>query len=151
MTARPTGEDDARLREILLRNRTVAVYGMSASPAKPAHYVPAYLREHGYEVLPVNPRHTRILGHPCYARLADLPRPAGILDVFRPSAEVGAVVAEAIERRRRHGDLAVVWLQLGIRDEEARRQAEAAGIAFVQDRCMLAEHRRLGLGAPVGG
>lgn len=137
--------DDARLREILTTYRTVAVYGCSTMPEKPAHYVPAYLQARGYELLPINPGASEILGRKCYPRLEAVEGTIQILDVFRPSREALRVTQEAVERRSSAGDVDVLWLQLGIRSEEARVLAESAGIVFVQDRCMLAEHKRLGL------
>lgn len=138
------GEDEA-LRRILAGYTRVAVYGMSTNPEKAAQYVPVYLQEHGYEIIPVNPRAEEILGRKCYPDLKAVPDRIEILDVFRPSEEALGVVREAVERRRERGDVEVIWLQLGIRNDEARKLAEGEGITFVQDHCMLAEHRRLGL------
>ncbi len=137
--------DDAHIRKILTTHRTVAVYGCSTMPEKPAHYVPAYLQAQGYEIIPINPGAMEILGVRSHAGLADVPGTIEILDVFRPPRDALGVALEAVERRGAKGDIAVVWLQLGIRNEEARDLVERAGITFVQDRCMLAEHKRLAL------
>jgi predicted CoA-binding protein len=131
-------DTDAELRE-LLGLKTVAVVGCSSTPGKDAHEVPAYLRSRGYEVVPVNPTADEILGRPASDSLADVEADVDIANVFRPSAEVAEIVDEAITR----GDVGVVWLQLGIHDDEAVARAEAAGLRAVQDRCMKAEHARL--------
>lgn len=131
-------ESDAELREIL-ELETVAVVGCSATPGKDAHEIPAYLQRQGYEVIPVNPNAKEVLGRPAYDLLAEVAEDVDIVDVFRPSQEVAGIVDEALER----DDVQVIWLQLGIHDDEAVSKAEAAGRKVVQDRCMKPEHRRL--------
>jgi len=118
--------------------RNIAVVGMSNSPDKAAHYVPRYLDEKGYNIIPVNPTAAEILGKQCYATLLDVPVPVGIVDVFRPSDQVKPVVEEAIKIKPK-----VIWLQEGIHNLEAETLAEKAGIEVVFNRCMLAEHQRL--------
>ena len=131
-------ESDAEIREIL-GLRTVAVVGCSSTPGKDAHEIPAYLRRHGYEVIPVNPYADEIFGREPYDSLTDVEEEVDVVDVFRPSEEVAGIVDEAVERE----DVKVVWTQLGIYDDEAAERAEAAGKKFVQDRCMKVEHQRL--------
>ena len=131
-------ESDAELREILGMER-IAVVGCSTTPGKDAHEIPKYLLDSGYEVIPVNPSADEIFGRTAYDSLSDVEEEIDVVDVFRPSEEVAGIVEAAIER----GDVAVVWTQLGIRDPEAARRAEAAGLRFVEDRCMKVEHRRL--------
>ena len=118
---------------------TVAVVGCSSTPGKAAHDIPSYLREHGYDVLPVNPYADEIFGREAYDSLTDVEEAVDVVDVFRPSEEVAGIVAQAIER----DDVAVVWTQLGIADDEAAERAEAAGKRVVQDRCIKVEHERL--------
>ncbi|WP_254271569.1 CoA-binding protein [Haloarcula marina] len=130
--------DDDELREILGLNR-VAVVGCSASPGKDAHEIPKYLIEQGYDVVPVNPFADEIFGREVYDSLADVPGEVDIVDVFRPSEEVSGIVDEALAR----DDDAVIWLQLGIHDDEAVERAEEAGRRVVQDRCMKPTHQRL--------
>ncbi|MFP9190925.1 CoA-binding protein [Natronosalvus vescus] len=132
--------DDTTLREILERE-TIAVVGCSDTVGKPAHYVPAYMLEHGYEILPVNPFAEEIFDRQAVDSLADLDDPVEIVCVFRPSEEVADVVDAALER----DDDAVIWTQVGIVDDEAARRAEAAGRLVVQDRCLKVEHQRLQL------
>lgn len=129
---------DAELREILGLER-IAVVGCSRHPAKDAHTIPKYLLEHGYDVVPVNPNADEIFGREAYDSLVDVPGEIDVVNVFRPSEEVGAVVDAALER----DDVTVIWTQLGIRDDAAAERAEAAGKRVVQDRCMKVEHRRL--------
>jgi predicted CoA-binding protein len=131
-------ESDAELREILGLD-TVAVVGCSSTPGKDAHEIPSYLREHGYEVVPVNPAAEEIFGRRAYDSLADVEETIDIVDVFRPSEEVSGIVDAALDRE----DAPVIWTQLDIRDEEATERAEAAGRRVVEDRCMKVEHRRL--------
>jgi predicted CoA-binding protein len=131
-------ETDAELREILELEH-VAVVGCSATPGKDAHEIPDYLREHGYDVIPVNPFADEIFGREAYDSLSAVEETVDLVDVFRPSDEVAGIVDEAIER----DDVKVVWTQLGIRDDDAAARAEADGLRVVQDRCMKVEHRRL--------
>ena len=118
--------------------KNIAVVGMSKNPDKAAHYVPKYLDEKGYNIIPVNPTATEILGKKCYSTLLDVPVPIDIVDVFRPSDQVTPVVEEAIKIKPK-----VIWLQEGIHNPEAEILAEKAGIKVVFNRCMLAEHQRL--------
>ncbi len=130
--------DDA-LREILTRYRRVAVVGMSKNPEKDAHTVPKYLLEQGFDVIPVNPTATEILERTSYPDLGSIPGGYDIVDVFRPSADVPAIVDDAI----RDGRAKVIWTQLGIGDDAAARKAVEAGLTVVQGRCIRTEHRRL--------
>jgi predicted CoA-binding protein len=130
--------DDAQLREILAHDR-IAVVGCSSTPGKAAHDVPSYLDRQGYEVVPVNPYADEIFGTEAYDSLSELPGEIDIVDVFRPSEEVSGIVDETLDRE----DVAVVWLQLGIHDDEAVERAEASGRQVVQDMCMKPTHQRL--------
>lgn len=131
-------ETDDELREILDMKR-IAVVGCSSTPGKDAHEIPKYLQRQGYEIIPVNPNAEEVLGKPAYDSLSEVEEAVDIVDVFRPSEEVAGVVDEALAR----DDVTVVWLQLGIHDDEAIARAEAAGLKVVQDRCMKPEHSRL--------
>ena len=127
-----------RIREIL-DYETVAVVGCSTTPGKAAHDIPKYLIDHGYEVIPVNPHADEIFGIEAYDSLDDVPEGVDIVDVFRPSEETGPIVDAAIERE----DVKAIWLQLGIRNDEAGERAEAGGKLFVQNKCIKVEHRKL--------
>lgn len=135
--AMPITDDDG-LREVL-HGGTVAVVGCSATPGKAAHDIPRYLREQGYEVIPVNPYAEEIFGREPYDSLSEVSEEIDTVDVFRPSKEVSGIVDEVLERE----DVDAVWLQLGITDDAAGERVEASGRQFVQDRCMKVEHARL--------
>jgi predicted CoA-binding protein len=124
--------------EILRKYRTVAVVGVSSREDRPSYRVARYLKEHGYRIIPVNPRETDVLGERCYPDICSLPGPVDVVDVFRQSKYVPRVVTEAI----RIGAKAI-WMQEGIVHEAAARRARKAGLEVVMDRCMMAEHRRL--------
>ncbi|KTG09872.1 succinate--CoA ligase [Haloprofundus marisrubri] len=131
-------ESNDELRQILGYDR-VAVVGASTSHEKAAHIVPAYLQRHGYELVPVNPFAEEIFGERAYDSLADVPESIDIVEIFRPSEEVPEIVEQAMAR----DDVKVIWMQQGIRNDEAARTAEAAGLAVVQNRCMKVEHGQL--------
>ena len=118
--------------------KNIAVVGMSKNPEKAAHYVPKYLAEKGYNIIPVNPTADEILGKKCYSELSDIPYHIDIVDVFRPSEQVMPVINEAIKLKPK-----VIWLQEGIHNVEAESLAQKAGIEVIFNRCMLAEHQRL--------
>jgi predicted CoA-binding protein len=119
---------------LLGRVRSIAIVGASHKPARPAHQVQAFLQARGYEVFPVNPGQAggEILGRPVFARLADLPRPVDMIDVFRNPAQVPALVDEILALPWRPK---VIWMQLGITSEEAASKARTSGIAVVMNRC----------------
>ena len=128
---------DEQIRKIYdLKN--IAVVGMSKNPVKAAHYVPKYLKERGFSIIPVNPTADEILGLRCYHSLSQISGAVDIVDIFRPSEEVGPVIEEAIKLRP-----TVIWLQEGTHNTEAESKAKDAGIDLVFNRCMLAEHQRL--------
>jgi len=127
----------------LLDAETIAVVGCSATPGKAAHDVPAYLQQQGYEIVPVNPYRDEILGREAADSLADVSERVDLVDVFRPSEEVSGIVDAVIERVERRGDVQGLWLQLGIRDDDAAGRARDAGLTVVQDRCLKVEHGRL--------
>jgi len=129
---------DAELREVL-DVETIAVVGCSSTPGKAAHDVPKYLVEHGYEVIPVNPYADAVFGVEAVDSLSDVDADVDLVDVFRPSDEVPQIVDEVLERE----DVESVWLQLGIRHEDAGARVEESGRQFVQDECIKVEHARL--------
>jgi len=132
--------DDAYIRGILGRVKTIAAVGLSANDMRPSYFAALYLRQKGYRVIPINPRYAgeEILGETVLASLADLPEPPDMVQIFRRAEEAPAVVDEAIRAGAR-----VVWLQLGIRSDEAAEKAKAAGLEVVQDRCPKIEYGRL--------
>ena len=120
--------------------KTVAVIGMSKHSSKAAHYVPKYLLDNGYDVTPVNPTADKILEINCYDSISEINGPIDIIDVFRPSDQISSIIHDCIEKKPK-----VIWLQEGIHDFESEELARKAGILVVFNRCMLAEHQRLGL------
>jgi len=118
--------------------KNVAVIGMSKYPEKAAHYVPKYLSEQGFNILPINPNSSEILTKKCYSSVTEVDEPIDIVDVFRPSDQVLPFVKEAIKMKPK-----VIWLQEGIHNQEAEELARKEGIKVVFNRCMLAEHKRL--------
>jgi predicted CoA-binding protein len=129
---------DDDVRELLRRARTIAVVGLSADPAKASYGVSRYMKERGYRIIPVNPGAQEILGEKAYPNLTAIPEPVDIVDIFRPPPAVPPIVEEAIRIGAKS-----VWMQEGISHAEAAQQAEAAGLAVVQDRCIMKEHFRL--------
>jgi predicted CoA-binding protein len=130
---------DDQIRQILSLKKVVVV-GMSQHSGKAAHGVPRYLSENGYEITPVNPNADEILGKKCLDEISQVQDEIDIVDVFRPSDKVLPIVKEAIKKNPK-----VIWLQEGIHNVEAEELARDAGIKVVFNRCMLAEHQRLGI------
>ena len=120
--------------------KTVAVIGMSKHSSKAAHYVPKYLLDNGYDITPVNPTADKILEINCYDSVSEINGPIDIIDIFRPSDQISSIIHDCIEKKPK-----VIWLQEGIHDFESEELARKAGILVVFNRCMLAEHQRLGL------
>ncbi len=125
-------------RSMLTTAKTIAVIGLSETPAKPSHYVSAYMQQHGYKIYPVNPSIPEVLGEKSYASLSDLPIKPDIVDVFRLPKFIPVIVDEML-----HLGLSNLWLQQGIINLEAAARAEAGGINVVMDRCIMVEHRHL--------
>lgn len=126
------------LRRILIENKRVAIVGLSDNWSRPSNFVGKYLLEHGFEVIPVNPKYDEILGQKCYADLKDIPTPVDIVDLFQRADRVMPFVDDAIKIGAR-----VVWMQLGIVNEEAAQKARDAGLEVVMDRCVKIEYARL--------
>ena len=121
----------------MLKAKRIVIVGMSDDPGRPSHGIGGYLAAHGYEVIPVNPNHDEVFGQKFYARLSDVPGDIDLVNVFRRPQFCADVTREAIEAGAKG-----VWLQAGIRNEDARKLAEEAGVDFVQDRCIMVEHMR---------
>lgn len=131
---------DDHIRGVLGRVKTIAIVGASADPVKASFFVLKYLRDKGYRVIPVNPRLAgqTILGEPVHASLKDLPEPPDMVDVFRNATAAAGVTEEAIAVGAK-----VVWMQLGVRNDEAAAKAEAAGLTVIMNRCPKIEVQRL--------
>lgn len=131
-------DDIESLRRILKENRVIAVVGLSADWFRPSYFAAKYLQEHGYRVIPVNPKYPEILGEKCYKSLRDIPEPVDIVDVFRKTADVMPIAEETIAIGAK-----VLWQQIGVQNVAAAEKAETAGLAAVMDRCVKIEHGRL--------
>jgi predicted CoA-binding protein len=123
----------------ILELRNIAVVGMSNTEGKPANFVPKYLIENGYNIIPVNPTTSEVLGRKSYATISDVPEQVDIVDVFRRSEDVPIIVDDAINKK----GVKVIWMQSGIYNEEAERRAKENGIDVVFNRCMKVEHSML--------
>jgi predicted CoA-binding protein len=131
-------DDIETLRRILATNRVIAVVGLSADWFRPSYFAAKYMQEHGYRVIPVNPKYPEILGERSYPSLLDVPEPVGIVDVFRRTEDVLPIARQAVEIGAK-----VLWQQLGVLNLEADELARAAGLDSVMDRCVKIEHARL--------
>jgi uncharacterized protein len=129
--------DEQSAIDRLMASKWIAVVGISTDPTRPSHYVSEYLKKQGYMIVPVNPAHAEVLGEKSAASLAQLKQPVDMVLVFRRNEYCAEVTREAIAAKA-----GGVWLQSGIVSDEARRLAAEAGIPFVQDRCMMVEHRK---------
>jgi uncharacterized protein len=133
--------DSHSLSEIrkILEMKNVAVVGMSNTEGKPANFVPKYLIENGYNVIPVNPTTTEVLGRKSYASISEIPEQVDIVDVFRRSEDVLPVVDDAIKKK----GIRVIWMQYGIYNKEAEKKAKENGMDVIYNRCMKVEHSML--------
>jgi len=133
-----TMDDINTLRRILSQNRVIAVVGLSADWFRPSYFAAKYMQEHGYRVIPVNPKYAEILGEKCFASLKDIPVKVDIVDCFRKTADIMPIAEDAIAIGAK-----VLWQQLGVKNEAAAARARAAGLEAVMDRCVKIEHGRL--------
>lgn len=122
--------------DILQTYSVIAVVGLSSDPARPSHRISRYMQEHGYRIIPINPDEAEVLGEPSYPSLAAVPERVEFVNVFRRPQFCGQIAREAVEAGAK-----ALWLQLGIRSDEARAVAEQAGIAYVEDECVMVVHR----------
>jgi predicted CoA-binding protein len=125
-------------QDILKSSHTIAVVGLSANPERYSHRVASYLQDRGYQIIPVNPGETEVLGEACYTDLLSVPHQIDVVDIFRRAEDVPPVVRQAISI-----GAGVIWMQLGIVNEEAAALAREAGLKVVMDRCMMREHEKL--------
>jgi predicted CoA-binding protein len=130
--------DSQQIRELLGSAKTIAVVGLSSNPWRASHGVAEYLQSKGYRIIPVNPNESEVLGERAVASLDDIAEPVDIVNVFRRSEFAAEIVAAAIRNGTR-----CVWMQMGVSDEQAAKEAEKHGIRVVMDRCIMREHARL--------
>jgi uncharacterized protein len=133
-----TVEEDPELLEILRNARTIAVVGASADPHRDSNMIAQFLIKEGYEVIPVNPKYTEVLGRKCFPSVASIGKQVDIVDVFRRGEYMLETAGDAVEAKAQ-----VLWMQLGIENEDAARVAADAGLRVVMNRCIMVEHRRL--------
>jgi predicted CoA-binding protein len=135
---------DALIARILRSVKTIAMVGASPNPARPSYFAMKYLLNKGFHIIPVNPGQEgkEILAETVYARISDLPAPVDMIDIFRNSEAAGPITDEAIANKDRLG-LKVIWMQLGVINEEAAKRAEAAGLTVIMNRCPKIEYGRL--------
>jgi uncharacterized protein len=134
----PIVDDIAGLRRILLRSRTLAVVGLSAQWHRPSYFAAKYMQDHGYRIIPVNPRYAEVLGEKCYPDLRSMPEPVDVVDCFRKPSEIPAIAEDAVAIGAK-----VLWMQLGIVNDAAARRASGAGLDVVMNRCVKIEHARI--------
>lgn len=135
--------DVAELRRILTENKSIAVVGLSANESRPSFFAAKYMQDHGYKVIPVNPRYEEVLGQTCYPDLESIPDTVDIVDVFQRADRVMQTAESAIKIGAK-----VLWMQLGVVNHEAAGLASEAGLTVVMDKCVKIEYARLfgGLG-----
>jgi len=131
-------DDIAGLRRILTRYRSIAVVGISANWYRPSYFAAKYMQDHGYRIFPVNPNYTEVLGRTCYPTVAAIAEPIDIVDCFRKPDEMMGLAHETLATRAK-----VLWMQLGIRNDDAAAIASAAGLDVVMNRCVKIEHARI--------
>jgi predicted CoA-binding protein len=138
-------QDD--VKEILTKYKIVAIVGLSRDPSKDSYRVGDYLKNHGFHIIPINPTADEILGMKSYRSLLDMPaaiqKTIEIVDIFRPSAEVIPIVEQAIHLKKLYDVPYVIWMQLGIINEEATEKARKAGLAVVMNKCMMQQHKQI--------
>ncbi len=131
-------EDIVTLRRILTQSKVIAMVGLSANWYRPSFFAAKYLQDHGYRIIPVNPRYDEVLGETCYSTLESVPEQVDVVDIFQRSERVLPFAQSAIDIGAK-----VVWLQLGVVNQEVADKVLSAGLTVVQDRCMKIEHARL--------
>ena len=131
-------DDIDGLRRILKENSTVAMVGLSEKWHRPSNFAAKYLIDHGYKVIPVNPAYKEVLGQKCYGSILDIPQKVDVVDCFRKPARITQIARDAVKIGAK-----VLWMQIGIENDEAKNIAEEGGLEVVMNRCMKIEHGRL--------
>jgi uncharacterized protein len=130
-------QDPLTIQRVLLTAGTIAVVGLSGNELRASNFVGYYLRRHGYEVIPVNPRESEILGQKCYPSLLDVPVPVDVVDVFRASEALPGIARDAVAI-----SAGTLWCQFGVINAEGAQIAEDGGLTVIMDRCLKIEHAR---------
>jgi predicted CoA-binding protein len=133
--------------KLALRYKTIAVVGLSRDPNKDSYKVAEYLKANGYRIIPINPFADETLGEKCYKSLLDIPEEMQntieVVDIFRPPQEILPIVEQVVQLKQKHGKPHVVWMQLGIINNQAAELAKKAGLEVIMDRCMMIEHKQM--------
>jgi len=139
--------NEKNIKEILERWKTVAIVGLSKDASKDSHRVSEYLKSHGFKVMPVNPTADQILGERSYRSLSEIPpeikRTIDIVNIFRPSEEAKLIVEQVVKMKEHYDRPSVVWMQLGVINEEAAALAREEGMTVVMNQCMMRKHKEL--------
>ena len=130
-------QDSLTIQRVLHTAKTIAVVGLSGNQLRASNFVGYYLKRHGYQVIPVNPRETEILGEKCYPSLRDIPEPVDVVDVFRAPAAVPEIAADAVAI-----GAGTLWCQFGVINADGAKIAEDGGVTVIMDRCIKVEHAR---------
>jgi uncharacterized protein len=130
-------QDPLTIQRVLHNSKTIAIVGLSDNELRASHFVGYYLKRHGYQVIPVNPRKTEILGQKCYPSLLDVPEPVDIVDVFRAPDALPGIARDAVEIHA-----GTLWCQFGVINADGARIAEEGGLTVIMDRCLKVEHAR---------
>jgi thioredoxin len=135
------------IKDILRKYKTVAIVGLSRNPEKQSYRVAKYLQKHGYSIIPIHPTADKILGKKAYPTLLDVPeeklKDIGIVDIFRPSQDIPPIGDQVMQLAKQYGKPRVIWMQLGIINQEVARKAEIEGLTVIMDKCMMKEHKKL--------
>lgn len=138
---------DNVIRDVLAKPRVVAVVGLSRDKKKPSYGVARYLKTHGFTIIPINPFADQVLGEKSYKSLLDMPKKlqktVEIIDIFRPSKDVPLIANQVIQLKQLHNRSLVMWMQLGVANEQVVATARAADLTTIMNRCIMREHKRL--------
>lgn len=136
---------DYTIKNIIEDSKVIAVIGCSKKPGRASCRVASYLQEHGYRIIPVHPDYEEVLGEQTYPTVYDIPEDIqiDIVDIFRRSDQTAKMIDQVIKRKELTGQEPVVWTQIGVSSEEAKEKAEKAGLRYVENKCLMVEHRQL--------
>jgi hypothetical protein len=138
---------EGQIKDLLAKSKNIAVVGLSKEPEKDSNKVSVYLQQHGYRIIPVNPLVEQVLGEKSYKSLLEIPmeiqKTIDIIDIFRKAADTPLIVEQVIQLKTQLGRSFVVWMQLGIINEQAAEMAKSNGLIVVMDKCLMIEHQRL--------
>lgn len=135
------------IKQILTKYKAIAIVGLSRNPIKASYQVAEYLQKQGYHIIPVNPAADKILNQKAYKTLLDIPleiqKAVEIVDIFRPSKDISLIVDQAIQLKKQYGNPHVIWMQLGITNQQAAEKAQKAELTIIMNKCIMTEHGRL--------